>query len=48
MTIGFEFQAVYACGVHALCGVGVVLDDAGNVPFLDGFRESAVRLLANS
>ena len=46
VAIGFQFQPVHACGVHALGGVGIVLDDAGNVPVFHALGERPVRSLA--
>jgi len=48
MAIHFEFETIEPARLAPLGGIGVIADDAGNVPFLDGFRKCAVRLLANS
>ena len=43
MPVGFQLQAVDPGGVHAFGGVGVVADDAVNVPVFHLFGEGAVR-----
>ena len=42
VAVGFQLQAVHAGGVHAFGRVGVVADQARNVPVLHLFGESAV------
>ena len=46
VAIGFEFHTINAGGVHALGRVGVVADQARNVPVFHLLGESAVRGLA--
>ena len=43
MAVAFEFDAIEAGLLHPLGGIGVVSDDAGNVPVFDHFGKSAVR-----
>ena len=46
MPVGLQFQAIDPCGVHAFGGVGVVTDDAVDIPVFHLFGEGAVRGLA--
>ena len=32
MSVGLQFNAIYACCFHALGCIGIVLDDAVNIP----------------
>ena len=43
MPVGLQLQPVHACGVHALGSIGVVADDAVDVPVFHLFGEGAVR-----
>ena len=45
MAIGFELDAIQACGLTALGGGRIVLDDAFDIPIFDRLRKRPMRRL---